>query len=98
MNEVYEAVFIIKDYKDLEKINNIKKKIDEIIAKEYDLFNKIDYGVKKLAYEIRKEKTGYYYVIKFRDNGKKKNAISKIEKNINTMEEILKYIIIRNDD
>ena len=53
MNETYEAVFIIKDYKDIEKIKEIIKEIDEIVINEgYEIYNRKDYGRKNLAYEI----------------------------------------------
>ena len=95
MNETYEAVFIIKDYKDAEKIKEIIKEIDETVTNEgYEIYNSKDYGRKKLAYELRKEKNGYYYFINFRNISKKKNSISRVERKINTMEEVLKFIII----
>ena len=99
MYETYEAVFIIKDYKDTEKIKEIIKEIDKIVINEgYEIYNKKDYGTKNLAYEIRKEKKGYYYVINFRDICKKKNAREKVRRNINTMEDVLVFIIIKNDN
>lgn len=99
MNETYEAVFIIKDYKDTEKIKEIIKEIDEIVINEgYEIYNRNDHGTKNLAYEIRKEKKGYYYVINFRDVSKKKNAREKVRRNINTMEDVLVFIIIKNDN
>lgn len=99
MNETYEAVFLIKDYKDTEKMKGIMKKIDEIVfAEGHEIYNRQDYGIKRLAYDIGKEKMAYYYVINFRDISNKRNARAKVERNINTMEEVLKFIIIRNDN
>ncbi len=96
MNEEFEAVFIIKDYKDSEKMTLIMKKIDEIVSTEgFEISKRMFYGARRLAYEIEKEKTGYYYIIRFKDNCKKKNAKAKVEKNINTVEEVLKFIIIK---
>lgn len=96
MNEEYEAAFIIKDYEDSEKMVSIMKKIDEIVVTEgFEIERRRVYSAKRFAYEIEKEKRGYYYVLKFKDNCKKKNAKAKVEKNINTMEEVLKLIIIK---
>lgn len=99
MNETYEAVFIIKDYKDTKKIKGIIKEIDETVINEgYEIYNRKDYGIKNLAYEIMKEKKGYYYVINFRDVSKKKNASEKVKRNINTMEDVLVFIIIKKEN
>lgn len=98
MNETYEAVFIIKDYKDTDKIKEIMKEIDGIVINEsHEIYNRKDYGTKNLAYEIRKEKKGHYYVINFRDINKKKNAREKVKRKINTLEDVLKFIMIKND-
>ena len=99
MNETYEAVFIIKDYKDTEKIKGIIKEIDEIVINEgYEIYNRKDYGRKNLAYEVMKEQKGYYYVINFSDVSKKKNAREKVKRNINTMEDVLVFIIIKKEN
>ena len=45
-----------------------------------------------------KEKKGYYYVINFSDVSKKKNARERVKRNINTMEDVLVFIIIKKEN
>ena len=98
MSEEYEAVFIFREYKNEDKIKELKKKIDEIIIDEKcEIFNKNDLGTRRLAYKIKNKKVGYYYVVNFKTSVKKKNTERRIKIKLNTMEEILKYLIIRID-
>lgn len=94
MNEKYESVFIIKE--DCNK-KNIISEIDKIITTQKAKISRTDeLGLKKLAYEIRKNKNGYYYVVYF-EIANNNNQIVKIQKHINTIEEILKFIIVKVD-
>lgn len=94
MNEKYESVFIIKE--DCNK-KNIISEIDKIITTHKAKISRTDeLGLKKLAYEIRKNKNGYYYVVYF-EIANNNNQIAKIQKQINTIEEILKFIIVKVD-
>ena len=98
MNEEYEAVFIIKNYKDEEKSKDIIEKINEIVLTEKcEIIEKNDMGTRKLPFKINQETIGNYYIISFRTNGKRKNAKTHIITKINTMEEILEHIIIKKD-
>ena len=94
MNKKYESVFIIKE--DCNK-KNIISEIDKIITTQKAKISRTDeLGLKKLAYEIRKNKNGYYYVVYF-EIANNNNQIVKIQKQINTIEEILKFIIVKVD-
>ena len=94
MNEKYESVFIIKE--DCNK-KNIISEIDKIITTQKAKISRTDeLGLKKLAYEIRKNKNGYYYVVYF-EIANNNNQIVKIQKQINPIEEILKFIIVKVD-
>lgn len=98
MNEEYEAVFVLRIYKDKERIKEIIKKIDEIvIAERCEIIKRNDMGMRKLPYKINKETIAYYYTINFNNNGKKKNVIRNITIKANTMEEILKHVVIKKD-
>ena len=47
---------------------------------------------KKLAYEVKKNKEGYYVVINFDANP---NLISELERNYRIMDEVIKFITIK---
>ena len=96
MNKKYESVFILKeDCNEKDIINEIDKIIEGQNAK---ISRKDELGLKKLAYEIRKNKSGYYYVVYFEITNDNNNPIAKIQKQINTIEEILKFIIVKVDE
>lgn len=91
----YESVIIISP--------NLKEgEIESIITEITDLINangevtKVDkMGVKRLAYEIRKCKEGYYIVIYFEADP---SIISELEKYYRITENIIKFITVRKDD
>ena len=96
MNKKYESVFIIKeDCNEKDIINEIDKIIE---GQKAEISRKDELGLKKLAYEIRKNKSVYYYVVYFEITNDNNNPIAKIQKQINTIEEILKFIIVKVDE
>lgn len=51
----------------------------------------IDMGIRNLAYEIKKCKRGYYFVIYFKA---KPNLIAELERNYRINEEVIRFIVI----
>ena len=49
-------------------------------------------GKKRLAYEVKKNKEGYYVVINFEANPE---LISELERNYRIMDEVIKFITVR---
>ncbi len=89
----YEAVFIYNKDKNifkssLEKTKSIFSEHDVSITGEEDM------GLKKLAYEIKKNKEGHYYLFHLKITG---SIISAIEKDIHLDEAILKHLFVKID-
>ncbi len=94
MDKKYEAIFIIKNNENIEKVEEVIDKINNMVTSEYcDIFHKDKIGVKRLAYEIKHEREGFYYLINFKTQNENQE-INKISIKINTIEEVLKHIII----
>ncbi len=92
---LYESVLIIKG--DLEE-NEYKKALSKIIEKIKNLIDitKVDeVGLKKLAYEVSKNKTGYYVVIYYKATGQ---AVLEIERFFRITEDILKFLTVKKED
>lgn len=92
----YESVIIIKPNLskiELEKVTlGIENKINQLAK----LTNKEDIGVRKLAYEIHKNREGHYLLYQFEvNNENKENAIGEIERFYRITDEIIKYIIVK---
>lgn len=95
MNKKYEAIFIIKNYEKKEEKNETIDRINNVFISEYcNIYDKEEMGIRKLAYEIKGEKEGFYYYIKFNAPDSIQN-IEKISVKINTIEDVIKHMIVR---
>lgn len=94
----YESVIIINPKIGDEKIKETMKKIENLIKTfkiecEQELEIQ-DLGKKKLAYEVRGNKEGYYVIYNFYAVPEN---IAELERVYRITEEILKFIVVRND-
>lgn len=93
----YESVVILySNLKDEEResvINKIKDKINSF----GNVTNIEDLGKKRLAYEIKKQKDGYYICFEFSIDEKYENAIAEIERLFRIQDEVMKFIVVRKD-
>lgn len=95
MDKKYEAIFIIKNYENKEALEDVIERINNIVASEGGticLKNRI--GIKRLAYEVKGHKQGYYYLINFKIT---QGDVGKISMNINTLEDVIKHITVKVD-
>ncbi|WP_394954079.1 30S ribosomal protein S6 [uncultured Helicobacter sp.] len=92
----YETMFIIKPTLVEEEI---KAKIDffkDIITKNGGVIETcLDMGMRNLAYEIKKNKRGYYFVIYFKAPT---SLIAELERNYRINEEVLRFIVIKYEN
>jgi len=92
----YETMFIVKPTLTEEETaaqiatvrENIEKNGGEIVSVE-------DMGTRQLAYEIEKQKRGYYYVIYFKAPTE---AIKELERNYRVNENIIRFIFIKYEN
>ena len=52
-------------------------------------------GKKKLAYEVKKNKEGFYVLINFEA---KPDSITELERNYRITDEVIKFIVVRKED
>lgn len=100
MNQKYEAIFIIKEDKELSKTKEVIDMIDNIVTSMgFDIFYKEEKGIRDLAYEVKGKKKGYYYYINFKvPENLQEDEVNKISVKINTIQEVLKHIILKLED
>lgn len=91
----YETVFIMSSKITQKERNAVINKITKSISDNGKVNQIENRGLKKLAYEIRENKEGYYYIIQFESDP---NYISELERLYRITDEIIKFIIIRDDD
>lgn len=96
----FESVIILKPDLTKNEIKEVLEKVEKTIQKVAKITNKEEIGIKKLAYEIRKCKEGYYVVHQFeikQENEDCEDGVASIERYFRTQEEIMKFIIVKRD-
>lgn len=95
MNE-YENVIIIKTDLSKEETSKVILKIENNIRNFAEITKKDDLGIKKLAYEIRKNNEEHYLVYQFQVEEKMREfAIREIERFYRITDEVIKFLIIK---
>ena len=95
MNE-YENVIIIKTDLSKEETSKVILKIENNIRNFAEITKKDDLGIKKLAYEIRKNNEGHYLVYQFQVEEKMREfTIREIERFYRITDEVIKFLIIK---
>ena len=88
----YERVVIIDPAVAEEKVKELSQKFTDIINNDGKVEKVEELGKKRLAYEVKKNKEGYYVVINFEANPE---LISELERNYRIMDEVIKFITVR---
>ncbi len=91
----YETIFLMKDDIAEEERNNVIDTIKNYLEENGKITKIEDLGIKKLAYEVRKYKEAYYYLIEFESTSE---IIPELERKYRITDEIIKFIVIRIED
>lgn len=91
-NHVYESAVLINAALDDESIKNLIEKVKETITTNGGEIVEIeDWGRKRLAYQVKKSKIGYYSIFRF---SSLPDLIPKLERYYQLDESILRYLTI----
>jgi small subunit ribosomal protein S6 len=92
----YEALLIFKTIFENEGMESTITKVEDILVQHGAKLLRVDkVGRKKLAYEIQKSREGLIAVIGFEAPGASLQPITNV---LNITEELVRYVITRNDD
>ena len=91
----YESVVIINPSVTEDAMKEVIKKYTDIINNEGKVESVDEMGKKRLAYEIKKNKEGYYVVFHFEA---KPELIAELERNYRIDDDVLKFITVKNED
>ena len=91
----YESVVIINPSVEEEKVKELSQKFTDIINNDGKVEKVEELGKKKLAYEVKKNKEGYYVVINFEANPE---LIAELERNYRIEDSVMKFITVRKED
>ena len=87
----YETVIILRKENYNESLNKVRNYIENLV--EIERIEEV--GLKKLAYEVKNQKTGYYVVVYFKSA---MENIRELERLYRIDENVLKSIVVRKDD
>lgn len=91
----YESVVIVNPNLEEESVKNLIKKFSDLINTDGNVTSVEEMGKKKLAYEIRKNKEGFYIVIKFEA---KPELIAELERNYRITDEVIKFLVVKEEE
>ena len=81
---------------DEEKIKAAVQLVQDVIKKIGGTVDKVDeWGKRALAYEVKKQREGYYVVVDFQADSAQ---ISELDRVIKIHEEIIRHIIVKLED
>ncbi len=92
----YEIMFIVKTTMESDKVKKTIENMKKIITdNKGKIVETKDMGEKKLAYPIKKELNGYYYVMKIEANS---DVVSEFDRRASIDETVLRHLIIKLDE
>ena len=91
----YEIFFIVRPDLEEKAVNDTFKKMEKVLVdKKAKVLSSKELGQKELAYEIKKHKTGYYFLINVEADSK---AINEFERVATLSEDVIRHITIKLD-
>lgn len=92
----YESVLIARQDLGASQVSNIVSDLSDIIKKEGGEVVRVDnWGLKKLAYRIKKNRKGHYVVMNIAAPA---NAIAEFERIMRFNEDIIRYMTVKVDE
>ena len=92
----YESVLIARQDLGTSQVNNIVSELSDVIKKEGGEVVKVDnWGLKNLAYRIKKNRKGHYVVMNIAAPA---NAIAEFERIMRFNEDIIRYMTVKVDE
>ncbi len=91
----YETVFIISPLLTEEQVQEVAGKFrDVLLNHQAEIVNEENWGLRKLAYPIRKKSNGFYYLIEYKSDP---TVVSRLEIEYKRDERIMRYITVKQD-
>lgn len=91
----YESVIIINPAVEEEGMKSLIKTFTDLINTEGKVESVDELGKRKLAYEVKKNKEGYYVIFNFEA---KPTLITELERNYRITDDVIKFIVVRKEE
>jgi small subunit ribosomal protein S6 len=91
----YEVITIVKTDLTEEEINAIMERSSNIITERQGVIAKAEkWGKRRLAYEIKKQKDGFYFFIDYAGEG---SIVAEMERNFKIDDRVLKFMTVAKE-
>ena len=92
----YEMMFIVKSQGEEKDVKNVVADVEKILKdNNAKISESKELGLKKLAYPVKKEINGYYYLINFEAS---KEIIAEVDRRIRINESVLRHLIVKKEE
>ena len=92
----YELMFIVKTIMETENANKLADSYKKVITDDKgEIVSFKEMGQRKLAYEIKKQSNGFYYVIDFNASV---STVKELYRRLKLDENIIRHLIIKLDE
>jgi len=93
---IYEELFIVKPDTVEEEIDKAVEQLRQFITGKGGEVDKVDkWGVRKLAYRIRKQHEGFYVLVQFHASPE---LVREIERRLRVSDIVMKFLTVRIDE
>ena len=94
MTSTYELALVLNDKLEDDARAEALEKVQNYITRfGGSVVNVDDWGKKRFAYDINKQKEGFYYFIKFQSENN--NCPNELEANVRIMESVVRYLVVK---
>ena len=91
----YEILFIVRPDLEESKVKDVYKKFETVLTSNgANILSSKELGQKELAYEIKKHKSGYYFLINVESTV---DAINEFDRVALISEEVIRHLIVKLD-
>jgi len=92
----YELLYIHPGNLEEDGVQKVENRLEEIIKRfEGRIFHRDDWGVRALAYRVKKHEEGRYILLRFEANV---FCLREIERHLKIMDEVIKFLTVRLPD
>lgn len=92
----YETIYILRSDVDADTADKVQGKVNEVITREQGKLIKVEqWGRRKLAYIVAKQRRGVYVYVKFAGRG---NLVTELERNLKLQDSVLKWQTVSTAD
>jgi small subunit ribosomal protein S6 len=92
----YETIYVLRPAVTKESSEGISARLADVVAREGGTLTRIEnWGIRRLAYPVAKQKRGVYVFLKYIGKG---GLVSEVERNLRLLDDVLKYQTVKTND